>query len=246
MRDEKEIGTQSKYVDWIYQIRGLAIVAVVICHQQGLLHTSEEIQCLTLYSVTTLIFLMGCTEALWLNKGQFAQGNILKKILLKSLPVFSEYFIATMAYDIYINRTFSGSNDYNIIFGDLLSFSASGPLYFMEYYFALTLISPITYWLICEVSHNETKWKRIAFFMVLLVIMFYLGYISIGWIHCFGASYLAVYTAGMIWGVMVVSYKSVGLVSQSVCLACYLDIGQHIASILENCYIRIHELELIN
>lgn len=79
MINEKEIETSSKYIDWIYQIRGLTIVAVVLCHQQGLLHTSEEIQCLTLYSVSTLIFLMGCTEALWLNKVQFAQGNILRR-----------------------------------------------------------------------------------------------------------------------------------------------------------------------
>lgn len=200
MINKKEIETSSKYIDWIYQIRGLAIVAVVICHQQGLLHTSEEIQCLTLYSVSTLIFLMGCTEALWLNKGQFAQGNILKKMLLKSLPVLCEYFIAIMAYDIYINRTFSGSDDYNIIFSDLLSFYEPGPLYFIEYYFTLTLISPIIYWLICEVSHNDTKWKRIVLFTVLLVVIFCLGYKSTGWIHCLGSSYLAVYTAGMIWG----------------------------------------------
>lgn len=65
----------------------------------------------------------------------------------------------------------------------------------------MTLISPIIYWIICEVRDNESKWKRIVFFAVLLAVMFYLGYISIGWIHCLGASYLAVYTAGMIWGV---------------------------------------------
>ena len=52
-----------KRQNWIYQIRGLAIIAVVICHQQHLLHESEIIQLFSLYSVTTLIFLMGVTKS---------------------------------------------------------------------------------------------------------------------------------------------------------------------------------------
>lgn len=42
--------------EWIYQIRGLAIIAVVICHQQGILHDTEVLQLFTLFSVTTLVF----------------------------------------------------------------------------------------------------------------------------------------------------------------------------------------------
>lgn len=57
-----------KPIQWIYQVRALAIIAVVICHQQWILHTSEKVQLLTLFSVTTLIFLMGITEAFWLKK----------------------------------------------------------------------------------------------------------------------------------------------------------------------------------
>lgn len=84
--------SQSKHIEWLYQIRGLAIVAVVVCHQQGLLHSSEEIQCLTLYSVTTLVFLMGCTRSLWFNKGgHFDNGTILKNMLKEISPVILEY-----------------------------------------------------------------------------------------------------------------------------------------------------------
>lgn len=48
--------------NWIYELRALGIIAVVVCHQYNLLHTSDLVQCLSLYSVTSLIFLMGVTK----------------------------------------------------------------------------------------------------------------------------------------------------------------------------------------
>lgn len=53
-----------KRIFWIDLVRGMGIIAVVICHQQGLLHQSERLQCFTLYSVTSLVFAMGFTKGL--------------------------------------------------------------------------------------------------------------------------------------------------------------------------------------
>ena len=73
--------------NWIYQIRGLAIIAVVIWHQQGILHNTEVLQGFTLYSVTTLVFLMGVTKALSMKKN-YASDSQCDKIFVYSLNTF--------------------------------------------------------------------------------------------------------------------------------------------------------------
>ncbi|NBI89227.1 hypothetical protein D3Z45_01170 [Lachnospiraceae bacterium] len=87
--------------NWIYQIRGLAIIAVVICHQQGILHNTEVLQGFTLYSVTTLVFLMGVTKALSMKKN-YASDSQCDKIFVYSLksmfPVLCSYIVATFIY----------------------------------------------------------------------------------------------------------------------------------------------------
>ena len=58
--------------NWLYQIRGIAIIAIVICHQQFILHTYEWVQFLALYAVTISIFCTDITQMLWLLKhGKF-------------------------------------------------------------------------------------------------------------------------------------------------------------------------------
>lgn len=188
-----------KKVAWLYQLRAIAIFAVVVCHQQKVLHTSETIQMITLYSVTTLIFLMGITQAFSLKKhaSVFKNRKICSVMLEKMLPVLGSYIVVTIAYLMQAGM-FVGYK-YEILAVHLLNFSAAGPLYFVEYYIWLTLVSPIIFVLIKAINIKNHKIKILEYVLI-VVVFFVIGYVCMGKLEFLGGSFLSVYAAGMIWG----------------------------------------------
>lgn len=168
---------------WIYDVRALAIVAVVVCHQQTLLHMSEWIQFATLYSVTLLIYLAGVTNALWIKKSQsiFIDQKVMHVMVKKIHPIICSYMVATLVYMI-AEGTMDGWNHF---FTSLLSFDVSGPFYFVEYYIFLTLISPLIYLVISKVSNADGKIGMLC--NVLCVALFFvIGYFAVGRIYLGG------------------------------------------------------------
>lgn len=191
-----------KKQNWIYQIRGLAIIAVVLCHQQGILHKTDILQMLSLYSVTTLIFLMGVTKAFSL-KSHLTGNDCDKKILaysLKSmLPTICSYIVATFFYVFYISAP-GGYMDYNILLTNILSFSTCAPFYFLEYYILLSLWAPLLFSVIKNVLDKDIrKSRKIPALGMVLIIIWIIGYISID-INILGQSYLFVYSVGLLVG----------------------------------------------
>lgn len=185
--------------NWIYQIRGLAIIAVVVCHQQWLLHDSEIIQMFTLYSVTTLIFLMGVTKAISL-KGHYAVNNESSGILVYSfksmLPLLCAYTVATFVYSSYKQEI-----DFNRTWSDLLGFSAFGPAYFIRHYILLSLYAPFLYAVIKYILCKDTqKYYKIIIFALFFTLVWIIGYGSIGRLDVVGQSYLFVYSVGLLFG----------------------------------------------
>lgn len=91
----------------IYEIRGIAVIAAVVSRQQWILHESEAVQLLSLYSVTTPIFLMGVTKALSL-KSRYGENCQCEKILVYSLKSMSStacaYIVASFFYLYTIRR----------------------------------------------------------------------------------------------------------------------------------------------
>lgn len=85
---------------WIYFLRGLGIGAVVVCHQQNLLHSSDVIQALTLYSVTSLVFLMGVTKTYSIQSFILKRRNekILTYYFSSVTPILLSYFVASFCY----------------------------------------------------------------------------------------------------------------------------------------------------
>lgn len=188
---------------WIYQIRGLAIIAVVICHQQDILHNTEVLQGFTLYSVTTLVFLMGMTKALSIKKHLGAGGQfdrIFVYSLKSMLPVLSSYIVATF---IYSYRNLGGGINYNTVLANILDFSASSPFYFIEYYIMLTLWAPLLYSAIKYLIYKDIQKKyKVLLGIILYVCIWGTGYWSIGRMNVFGQSYFFVYSVGLFAGQM--------------------------------------------
>lgn len=118
-------------------------------------------------------------------------------MLKKVSPIMCSYIVATLSYLVFITKELAGTNDYNILIQKLFSFSASSPLYFIEYYLAFTLLSPIIFAFIVQMSKHKSH--NVSYFC-LTCITFCIGYFSVGYLHFLGGSYLAIYTIGMLWG----------------------------------------------
>ncbi len=185
-----------KKYNWIYQMRGMAIIAVVICYQQHLLHESEWIQLLTLYSVTTFIFCAGLTKTISYNKSKITSIALWQ--MQKLFPLLCSYLIATMAY-ITIDHIWSGI-EIEVLWSDLLQFSASPPFYFLLYYFSLTLISPILYMIIMKICNSSKMYITVLKLLFFLVGLFIIGYAMIDKVNFLGQNYLFVYGSGMLLG----------------------------------------------
>lgn len=180
---------------WIYQLRGLAILAVVVCHQQYILHTSETVQMLTLYSVTTLVFLMGYTNSLSYkkNKGRIDQYGYPRYLIRKILPIILSYIIVSIVFCVMY--------DINSVIGiikAIFTFSAAQLLYFIKYYIVFTLVSPLfIYCFVCFERYNKTKYILYALLISMCMV---LGSSLNGRINWLGGSYLAIYVLGMSLG----------------------------------------------
>lgn len=191
--------------EWIYQIRGLAIIAVVVCHQQGILHDSEFIQLLTLYSVTTLVFLMGVTKAISLKRHYTSHAHpegMVKYSLRAMTPVLCSYLIASFAYlSIDSGKKWVTGLSYNTVLENLLDFSASSEFYFIRYYILFSLYAPFLYAIIKYIIYKkELKKYRTLLEAGVFLLVWIVGYESIGRVEVFGASYLFVYSVGLLAG----------------------------------------------
>ncbi len=185
---------------WIYQVRGLAIIAVVICHQQYILHTSELVQLLTLYSVTTLVFLMGYTASLSYKKQLSCEGWDLRKYMCKLVPVIGEYVVATIVYANLFGEH-EGNCSNSMLVQYLLDFSAAQLFYFIQYYISLALLFPLMIYLVKKVLTiriiNRIRWIILA---SVLGVVGAVGYWMWGTFLYWGGSYLFVYFFGVIMG----------------------------------------------
>ena len=199
MSDEY-IKDNSDNLNWIYYVRALAVFAVVVCHQQGILHYSEFVQLLTLFSVPVLVVMMGITSSIWYGKrvnSLNAETDIFASLAKKMMPVLFTYIFATFVYLVFDSGQLAGINDYKVFLDALLSFNASGPFYFIEYYIALTLVSPFLYLLVKRINGSKSP---IIWQVLLVIACLCLGYVLFPYVHCLGGSFLSLYASGMIWG----------------------------------------------
>ncbi|MBE5853085.1 MAG: hypothetical protein E7299_09120 [Lachnospiraceae bacterium] len=196
-------------IPWIYQIRGLAIIAVVVCHQQFVLHTSEAIQLLTLYSVTTLIFMMGVTASISLKNRGIILKTFLQKcgyVLKKIFPVMAAYFVGTIAYSTLYDTWVNGPK-IRVLVDYLLHFSASAHFYFIKYFICFSILSPMIYALVVCIKNRGNSWRWYGYLLLGLV-LFAIGYGFMDYLPFLGGgSYLMIYSLGIICGEEEISFN---------------------------------------
>lgn len=186
--------------EWIYQMRGMAILAVVVCHQQGFLHQSEWIQLFTLYSVSMLILCAGITRAYSLQKYKFSadiSGGLMRYIIKALCPLLCAYTASAIMMMIWNGENCS---DYLNVINGLLSFNAAGPYYFLKYYIALTILSPVPFLFVKIIKRCKIKAHQLLFTVLFLFVTFLIGYLSIGKLDIIGQSYFFVYCLGIVLG----------------------------------------------
>ena len=152
----KEISKPKNYL-WLDLLKGIAMIAVVIDHL-FYYYNNLSIQVHTGFHVSLFILLAGFTSAISIqNRGGIVN---LSYILKRVSKIFVPYLFATFIYCFY-NKNFNPI----LIFKKIITFSASGQLYFVFFYLQLIAISFLIYKI---VNHQKTKLLDIP-----LVIFFY-------------------------------------------------------------------------
>lgn len=142
---------------WLDLLKGIAMIAVVIDHL-FYYYNNLSVQNHTGFHVSLFILLAGFTSAISIqNRGGVVNFSYILKRISK---IFLPYLIATFIYCFY-NKIFNPI----LIFKKIITFSASGQLYFVFFYLQLIAISFLIYKLI---NHQKTKLLDIP-----LVILFY-------------------------------------------------------------------------
>ena len=186
---------KNERIVWLDLLRGVCIIAVVVCHQQGSLHSSEVVQYLTLYSVTGFIFAMGFTKGLslqsYIQKESTRQTSFLAYSIKSMLKTLAAYSFATI-----VILELNGTTDFVELFHRLLSFDAQSLYYFVKYYLILSLWAPVLYYIVLFANRYEGCIKGLMT-IAIIVFIWLLGYFSVGRINILGESYLTVYFIGI-------------------------------------------------
>lgn len=206
-------------------LRGAAIIAVVVCHQQYILHTSENLQFISIYSVSALIALAGITRYISLSKKLSSELNINNTVcyLAKAIwGILAPYILVTFICAIIEVGVNSDLPQY--FFSRLLTFSASPPFYFVKYYLVLTLLSPLLFF---SVNKCMSADKRILKTGLFLVFVWIFSYKSITYFDFFAQSYLFVFVCGLIVGKIYPIKISLSKLLVSISLLCFGTISSY-------------------
>lgn len=184
-------------VNWIDALRGLAIIAVVACHQQGILHSSEVVQYCTLYSVTILIFAMGITKGMALNRA-ITHGINAKSVLLYTIKSMKSVLLSYV-FAVIIIEEHHGTRSFDELLTHILRFDTQPPFYFIEHFIKLSLWAPILYYVFYAIKKKNTSHHiKYLLYIFALVLTWLIGYLSINRLDIFSQSYLFVYSVGIV------------------------------------------------
>lgn len=182
---------KSKNYLWLDLLKGIAMIAVVLDHL-FYYYNNLSIQYHTGFHVSLFILLAGFTSAISIqNRGGVVNFSYILKRVSK---IFVPYLIATFIYCFY-NKIFSPLS----ILQKIITFSASGQLYFVFFYLQLIAISYFIYKL---VNHQKTKLLDIPLVIIFYILAFLFNKNKIfnsfygGSGVLFGGSFFFLYTLG--------------------------------------------------
>lgn len=192
-----------KTYDELYFLRGLAIIGVVVCHQIYFLHSSNWVNCFTIYSVPMLIFCAGITKIFSINryikkKNSNKENYTWMSYTYSSLkPIVVSYAFCCIIYGVYY-KLWNGYSFHKLLVL-IVEFNLSAPFYFMKYYIVLAILAPILYFAIRMIG----KWGGVKGIIVgigLVIVLWMIGYIFRVAFSALGGSYLSIYGFGMLVG----------------------------------------------
>jgi fucose 4-O-acetylase-like acetyltransferase len=185
---------------WVDIAKLMAILAVIIDHTNGILYHNQKIAFFSYYSVSLFIIIMGVTSYWSYHKNS---ENILKKVLSSSWKILRPYLVASIIYEIIIDRQFNLSN-YLI---HVIHFDASGPFYYVLLYLQLLFLAPILY---SFIEYSSQHKHNVLFILlgtitILIISSFTTNYTNIlnvygGGGKLFGGTYLLLLYLGMLFG----------------------------------------------
>lgn len=183
----------------------MAIIGVVVCHQINFLHTSNWINCFTIYAVPLLILCAGITKSFSIKKYILAQkkGNLKydwTRYTIKSLKsICLSYLLCCMVYGVYYG-TWDGVSIKELL-DVTISFRLSPPFYFLEYYIMLSILAPFLYFIVSIIeSKINTKIILVITEICFLICLWCMGYVFRRTFSALGCSYLFIYALGLIVG----------------------------------------------
>lgn len=181
------------HLKWVDAAKGIAILAVLIDHLDGILYSNSMISVCSYFSVTVFVFLAGITS--YYSSERHKEDDSKNEIIRKIKGIFIPYAIATCVYQVVAIKKFN-------LLGCLshtIKFDSTPPFYFVVFYIQLMIISPYIYRVI-------NRWKSkiahvIIIFASILISIICIRYTFIldvwgGGKYLFGGSYLLVYLLG--------------------------------------------------
>lgn len=189
----------TKRLTWLDFAKFMAIAAVLVDHNFGLLYMNPLIQRFSFYSVSVFILAAGYAAELSNENKEISY----KKQFRTLIRLFLCYALANIIGLFYYTHSLNGQNYLNY----LLHFNLQGPYYYFAFFFQLIMITPFLVKL-CEKCFKKKKLKW-ALHVVVICIFIYLQKWLVNGTDLFGiyggggrllgGTYLLLYYLGIIF-----------------------------------------------
>lgn len=157
----------------------VAIIGVLTDHTYGILYKNERIRYSSWYSVGLFVLMMGVV-AYWSMDREFSG----KKTLKKCAKMLRVYLLATFAYYLFGSEAFS----FEVVWGHIIHFNASGPLYFVALYVQLVIVGPLLYKIIQSICKGKLRNELVLLGIIAMVSSITTNYTNILSIYGGGAN----------------------------------------------------------
>ena len=187
----------NKFTDqfiWLDFLKTLAMIAVVLNHVYGFVFNNNILLFHTGFSVTLFILVAGVTSSISISKRNLVD----KRYLFNRVSgILIPYLIGSFIAHVYSNR---GTFDFIQFLNQIISFSASGPYYFVAFFIQLVLVSTFIFFLFKKYNNI---YKHLMIISIIYLISVYfnkhtiIGNIMGGGGKLLGGSYLFVFSLGI-------------------------------------------------
>lgn len=189
---------EKQRIRWIDCAKTVAIIAVLVDHNSGLLYQNNNIKIISYFSVSLFILLAGITA---FDTTKVVRGGGRHKYWQGLSRILLHYAIATFILQVWYTHFF----DLQTYISHLLHFSIQAPFYFLLFFLQLKLISPfLVMW--CQFCNKQSlSWLWhiasvlfLCWFSSVLIRYTFMLPVGGGGNFLFGGTYLLLYYIGIL------------------------------------------------